>query len=370
MISCQTIMQIIEKLAPKKLAYDWDNPGLAIGDFSQKVKKVLFVLTVTPKIVDYAVKNGYDMIISHHPLLFKPLKSIRRDLPQGEIIYNAIKNDIIVYSAHTNLDIANGGVNDVLVEAFDLRDVQVLSKTKNDRLKKVVVFVPESHKDVVRTAMIDVGAGFIGNYSKCTFNTKGYGTFKPEDNTNPYIGEKGKLEKVSEVRIETIVPESKLKKVINAMLKAHPYEEVAYDIYPLENRGKSLGIGRIGYLKKSITLKEFCELVKVKLDTEAVRVVGDLSRKIQKVAVSGGSGASLIPTALFQGADVILTGDIKYHDALDAQVSGIAVVDAGHFPTENIVLPKLADFVNKEVQKLGKDVKISIYKDKDPFVVV
>lgn len=369
MISSQTIIQIIEKLAPKSLAYDWDNPGLNIGNFSRKVKRILLVLTVTPKIVDYAAKNGYDMIISHHPLFFKSLKSVRWDLPQGQIIYTAIKNDIIIYSAHTNLDIAKGGVNDVLAHILGLKYIKVLSKTKRAELKKIVVFVPEGHEDIVRNAMINAGAGFTGNYSNCTFNTQGYGTFKPEDNTDPYIGEKGKLEKVNEVKIETIVSKDSLKKVINAMLKAHPYEEVAYDIYPLENKGESFGIGRIGYLEQSVTLKEFCELVKEKLATKTLRAVGNLSKNVRKVAVCGGSGANLIPTALFQGADVILTGDVKYHDAVDAKTLGIAVVDAGHFATENLILPEIADFVNKEVQSLGKKVEISIYKDKDPFIV-
>lgn len=370
MISSQSIIQIIEKLAPKSLAYDWDNTGLDIGDYSQKVEKLLFVLTVTPQIVKYAAENEYDMIISHHPLFFKPLKSIRKDSTIGQIIYTAVKNDIIIYSAHTNLDIAQGGVNDALAKMLDLKDVKVLSETKKEQLKKVVVFVPVNYEDQVRTAMTNAGAGFIGNYSCCTYNTKGYGTFKPEEGANPFIGEKDKLEKTKEVRIETIVPEGRVKSVLNAMKKAHPYEEVAYDVYPLENKGKSLGIGRVGYLKQTLSLKKFCDIVKRELDVNNVKVVGDPSTKISKVALCGGSGANLIPNAIFQGADVMLTGDVKYHDALDAQMHGIAVVDAGHFATENVILSKIADFVNKEVRNLGKDVEISVYKDKDPFVIL
>lgn len=370
MISSQSIMQIIEKLAPRSLAYDWDNPGLAIGDCSQEVEKLLFVLTVTPKIVKYAAEKNYDMIISHHPLFFKPIKNICKDSPLGQIIYTAIKNDIAIYSAHTNLDIAQGGVNDVLADTLNLKDVKVLKETKKEGLKKIVVFVPVNYENKVRAAMTNAGAGFVGNYSSCTFNIKGYGTFKPEEGTKPFIGEKGKLEKVEEVRIETIVPEGRLKSVLNAMIEAHPYEEVAYDIYPLENKGESLGIGRIGYLKQPMNLKSFCEIVKNKLNVKNVKVVGDLSDKIHKVALCGGSGANFISSARFQGADVILTGDVKYHDALDAQMYGIAVVDAGHFSTENIVLSNVAEFVKKEVHSLGKEVKISVYNDKDPFIIL
>ena len=370
MISCQTLAQMVEKWAPRKLAMDWDNPGLAIGDLSGEVSKVLLTLTVTLESVEFAAKNNCGMIISHHPLFFRPLKSLKKDTPLGKIVYEAIKNDIVVYSAHTNLDVANGGINDILANLFDLQQVQVLKETYREKLNKIVVFVPRGYEDSVRSAMCNAGAGHIGNYSHCTFNTDGIGTFMPLAGTNPYIGEQNKLEKADEIRIETIVPESLRKAVINAMLKVHPYEEVAYDIYPLENLGSEIGLGRIGYLKAAVTLKEFCQIVKDKLNIPHIRVVGDLDKTVSKVALCGGAGGDLIQAAAFCGADVLVTGDVKYHDALDATDLGLAVIDAGHFATESIILPALKEYLEGQIGLLNKEVEISIYEDADPFVII
>lgn len=370
MTSCQRIVQIVEKLAPKDLALDWDNPGLNIGDFSQKIEKILLTLTVTQEVAEYAAARGHDMIISHHPVFFKPLKSLRWDLPEGKIAYTAAKNDIAIYSAHTNLDIAVGGVNDVLAQKLSLKDVKPLKITKTEKLVKLVVFVPEGYDDIVRNAIGNVGAGFIGNYSCCTFNSTGIGTFKPEEGTKPFIGKKGNLEKVKEVRIETIVPEKILKKVVNVMIKAHPYEEVAYDIYPLKNEGEAMGIGRIGYLQEEMTLLKLSEFVKKRLSANHVRVVGNLVTSINKVALCGGAGADLVSAAAFKGADVLVTGDFKYHEALEAKDLGLCIIDAGHFPTEYVVLSKLADFIKQELALTKETIKIEIYEDKDPFVCI
>ncbi|HHV19628.1 MAG TPA: Nif3-like dinuclear metal center hexameric protein, partial [Thermoanaerobacterales bacterium] len=339
MISCQTLVQMLEKWAPKRLAMDWDNPGLAIGELSRNISKVLLTLTVTLETVKYAANSGFEMIISHHPLFFKPLKSLRKDTPLGKIVYEAVKNDIVIYSAHTNMDAACGGVNDILATVLELQQIRVLKQTYEERLKKLVVFAPKGYEDTVRNAMGDAGAGHIGNYSDCSFNTEGFGTFKPLDGTKPFIGEKGKLEKANEIRIETIIPENLQKKVINAMIKAHPYEEVAFDIYPLENPGKVYGFGRIGYTKEPVKLKNYCETVKQKLGIPHIRVVGDLNKIISKVAVCGGAGSDLAQTAAFLGSDVLVTGDVKYHEALDAKTADLAIIDAGHFSTENLLLP-------------------------------
>jgi dinuclear metal center YbgI/SA1388 family protein len=370
MISCQTVVQIIEKLAPKRLALEWDSPGLALGDFSKKISKILLALTVTPEVIDYAADNGFDMVVSHHPLLFKPLKSLRWDLPSGKIIYRAIKHDIAVYSAHTNLDVAQEGVNDLLARVLELENVSVLKETEREELKKIVVFVPRGYEEAVRTAMGDAGAGFIGNYSHCSFNVEGVGIFKPLEGTNPFIGKVGSLERVEETRIETVVPESLVKKVISAMLKVHPYEEVAYDIYPVENAGKTFGLGRLGYLKNSMALRDFCEVVKRKLQAGFLRVVGDLSREVSKVALCGGAGGDLVSAAAFLGADVLVTGDVKYHDAEEAKAFGLAVVDAGHFSTENLMMGVLADFLAREIALLGEKIEIKVYPAEDPFRIL
>lgn len=370
MISCQTVVNMIEKLAPKKMALEWDNPGLAVGDFAAKINKILITLTVTFEVISYAAKNGFNMIISHHPMIFKPIKSLRRDLPLGKMLYEAVKHDINIYSAHTNLDIAQDGVNDVLAGVLELEDVTPLKKTSEEALKKITVFVPRGYEDAVRNAMGDAGAGFIGNYSHCSFNVAGTGTFKPGEGTKPFIGEKGKIETVEEVRIETIVPEALVRKVINAMIKVHPYEEVAYDIYPLENTGKDFGLGRVGKMKNPVSLKSLCEIVKQKLSIPYVKVSGEPAREISKVAVCGGAGGDLISAAAFAGADVLITGDVKYHDALEAKASGLAVIDAGHFSTENLVLPVLVRHLQTELSLAGENIEIQIYEDKDPFSIV
>lgn len=370
MISSQQIIQMIEELAPKTLALDWDNPGLAIGDYSKKISKILLTLTVTPEAINHAIDNGFEMLISHHPMFFKPIKSIRADLPQGKMIYQAVKNDLIIYSAHTNLDIAFGGVNDALADVLGLKDTRVLTKTHQEKLNKVVVFVPKSHEEAVRNAMGSAGAGFIGNYSHCSFSLNGKGTFKPLAGTKPYIGETDKLEMVDEVRIETIAQESITKKVVNAIIKAHPYEEVAYDIYPLENEGQIYGLGRVGKLDKPMTLKDFCQFVKQKLDAKFLKVTGKMDKTVSKVALCGGAAGDLIENAAFCGADVYLTGDVKYHQAEDARVLDIAVIDAGHFYTENLVMPYLKQYLDGRIKQAKQDAEIQIYTGKDPFIFV
>ncbi|HET7616842.1 MAG TPA: Nif3-like dinuclear metal center hexameric protein, partial [Bacillales bacterium] len=243
----QTLIQAFEQWAPKSYAIDDDRKkiGLQLGTLNKPVKKIMTTLDVLENVVDEAIENEIDLIIAHHPMIFHPLKKIDTETPRGRMIEKCLKHGITVYAAHTNLDVASGGVNDLMAEAMGLENTEVLVPTHETPLVKLVVFTPEDHAEEMRKALGDAGAGFIGNYSHCTFNSPGTGTFKPEDGTNPYIGSKGKLEKVSEVKIETIMPAGLQAKVIQAMKKAHPYEEVAFDLYPLENKGKVEGAGRI-----------------------------------------------------------------------------------------------------------------------------
>ncbi|MGB9841005.1 Nif3-like dinuclear metal center hexameric protein [Thermovenabulum sp.] len=367
MPSCATIINILEKLAPKNLAFDWDNTGIQIGDYNKEVKKILIALSVTEDVVEYAYQKDFDMVVAHHPLIFKPLRNVRKDQLLGKIIYKAIKKDITIYSAHTNLDVAEEGVNDILAHLLGLERIEILKETYTEPLKKIVVFVPEGYEDNIVEAMGNAGAGFIGKYSNCSFKVKGEGTFKPEEGANPFIGKKGKLEKVNEFRIETIAPENKVKGVINAVLKVHPYEEVAYDVYPMDKEGKKYGIGRIGFLKQEMSLEEFARLVKDKLDLSAIKVVGELNKKVKKIAVCGGAGSDLIGTAIFKNADVFVTGDVKYHDALDAFMHGIAVIDAGHSATEKIVLNKIKEYIEKSLDEINQEAYIEVYMEKEIF---
>ncbi|MGC4376005.1 Nif3-like dinuclear metal center hexameric protein [Fictibacillus sp. Mic-4] len=364
----QWIISIMEKFAPKSLAEEGDPIGLQVGTLNKPVKKVMIALDVLETVVDEAIEKGVDLIIAHHPMIYRPLKRIDTSRSQGRVIEKLIKNDITVYAAHTNLDVAQGGVNDWLAEALKLTNTTVLKPTTMAKYIKLAVFVPKSHVDKVRDAISSAGAGHIGNYSHCTFNSSGLGTFKPLEGTNPYIGKLGELEIVDEVKIETIVPEALKKAVISEMLHAHPYEEVAYDVYPLENEGEFLGIGKIGQLEKAMTLEEFVQHVKNSLHVNALRVIKGHNRPIQKVAVVGGDGNKFISAAQFKGADVLVTGDIYYHNAHDAQAEGLTIIDPGH-NIEKIMKKGLQQVIAQSVKEKKYDTEVICSEvNTDPFM--
>ncbi|MDO6354455.1 Nif3-like dinuclear metal center hexameric protein [Caloramator sp. CAR-1] len=364
-VSAKNIIDYLEKMFPPSLAEDYDNVGLLIGDKDKNINKILFTLDVTRDTLDEAIKLGCDMIISHHPLIFTPLKKIKTDEYIGSIIIKAIKNDINIYAVHTNFDNAEKGLNDFLAKLLELEDIEILSPHKEIKLFKIVVFVPKFHADVVRNAILTEGAGHIGNYSYCSFNVEGQGTFMPLEGSNPFIGEKNKIEYVEEVRIETIVKEKDLNRVISSMIKAHPYEEVAYDVYPLQNSLKQ-GTGRVGNLKGEIRLKEFINLIKQKFNVDNVRIVGNLDKKIKRIGIVGGSGSSFIRDALNKGCDVLVTGDIKHHDAIIASELGLNIIDVGHFASEYLAVPYLLDIIKKSF-----DVECILTEtNKNPFAVL
>lgn len=348
----QTVVQYMEQLAPKHVAMEGDKIGLQLGSLQKEIKHVLVALDVNDVVVDEAIKLGVDLIVAHHAIIYRPLAHLQSDTPMGKVYEKLIKHDIAVYIAHTNLDIADGGMNDWMAEALGIESTGSLEDLHTDELFKLVVFVPKDHHEKVLDAVLHAGAGAIGNYSHCSFNLEGYGTFKPGEGSNPYIGSQGKLERVQEVRIETVVPQSLKSKVVQAMLRQHPYEEVAYDLYPLDLKGRTLGLGRIGKLKESVTLKEFAERVKQQFDVPMVRVVGDLSRVLKKASVLGGSGGRYWKNAQFRGADVLVTGDVDYHTAQDAEMAGIALIDPGH-NAEKMMKPRVAAWL-KEQLKAGK----------------
>ncbi|SHF68629.1 Nif3-like dinuclear metal center hexameric protein [Ornithinibacillus halophilus] len=362
------IFKVMENWAPKNLAYDWDNVGLQVGSFNHPVKKVMVTLDVLEPVVDEAIEKNVDLIIAHHPMLFKPLKQLNVDKAQGRMIRKLMEHNITVYASHTNLDAAEGGVNDLLCDALELRNNQVLVDTYEEKLYKVVVYVPTSHLNEVLNALSENGAGHIGDYSHCTFQTKGTGTFKPLDGTNPFIGTTNELEKVEEVKVETIVQESILQKVIASMVSAHPYEEVAYDIFPLQNQGKKFGIGRIGTLNEPVSLEDFCTFVKEALQMPNLRVTGDLSKKVRKVAVLGGSGEKYIHVAKRKGADVYITGDMTFHLAQNAMEIGLPVIDAGHYK-EKIMKKGTKKYLEQKFVNHNIDIVIS-ESNTDPFTFV
>lgn len=357
-VTCRDIMKIVENAVPSFMAEKWDNVGLQIGHPDKQVKTILVAIDLLEDVAREAVEKKVDMIVTHHPFIFDPVKSLREDYFIGKIASLLISNGIALYCVHTNLDIAPGGINDVLAEKLELDDTQLLAETGKRYYDKIVVYAPDGHENKIRDALTTAGAGWIGRYSHCTFQVKGTGTYMPQKGTNPYAGTQGKLEEAVEYRLETIVPQEITSSVVKSMMDVHPYEEVAYDIYRLENKREGYGLGRIGTLKKELYLEEFANKVKELFKLNYLIVSGNLNKKIFRVALCGGSGGSLIEQAVAKGVDVYLSGDIKYHQAHDALNNDMAVVDAGHYGTEIISVDILKDIIEKETKKKEVDVEI------------
>lgn len=358
-VLCGEIIKELERFAPKHLAEKWDNVGLTIGNPHKQIKKILVALDVIPAVIEEAIHIGADLIVTHHPMiLFQNIKNIQSNTYLGKKIYDFIQNDISAYCMHTNLDIAFGGTNDVLAELVGLENINILQQTSSEELKKIVVYVPKGHEEIVRQAMCDAGAGFIGNYSQCSFYTEGTGTFLPLEGTNPFLGKQGILERTQEVRIETIVPESFLYTVLEAMKKAHVYEEPAYDIYIVEQKGKCYGIGRIGTLKQSMTFEQYGAFLKKQLALDTIRLVGDKNKVVKTVGLCTGSGVEFMEQSKNMGADVYLTGDIKFHEAQRALEMGLCVADVTHYASEVIIVPILKQFLEQKAKQHHWELEI------------
>ncbi|MBN1787385.1 MAG: Nif3-like dinuclear metal center hexameric protein [Sedimentisphaerales bacterium] len=356
------IITVIEKLAPPNLAQDWDNTGLLIGDSSSTAKKILLTIDITKDVVKEAKQAGCNFIISYHPVIWDGLKNITSDL----VVYELIRNGLSVYSIHTALDVASGGVNDGLAEIVGIKNPQPIGdfvQGGHDNYK-LVVFVPVDSLEKVADAIFKAGAGAIGNYSHCSFRSAGEGTFLPLKGAKPAIGKKGKLEKVDEIRFESIVPAGKIADVVKVMRKAHPYETPAFDVIKLYDVEDKIGLGRIGLLEKPVQLSMILKKIKAVTGARAAGIVGPKRRTVKKAAVCAGSCSKLIMNVIAAKCDLYLTGEIKHHQALAAQEAGMTVVCLGHSVSERFILKKVA----KELQKNLKDVKIIISKkDKDPF---
>lgn len=353
------IIQLFEEFAPKHLAVEGDKIGLQIGTLNKQVSRVMITLDVLESVVDEAIEQEVDLIIAHHPPIFSALTQVTDRSAAGRIVTKCLKNDIAVYVAHTNLDVCEGGVNDWMSEALGLHDLDVLVPTYEEPVYKLSVFVPATHRSAVSEALGKAGAGRIGNYGDCQFTVTGTGQFTPLESADPYLGQVGKTEHVDEVKIETIVTESKKKRVLKAMIDAHPYEEVAHDVIRDEIEGRTLGLGRIGRLETPMTLAEFSEHVKASFNVEAVRVVGDLDRTIKKVAVLGGDGNKYVSAAHFKGADAYVTGDLYFHVAHDAMALGLAVIDPGHH-VESVMKQGVVDVLRQKFEEAKIEVELLV----------
>lgn len=357
-VYAKDLMALMDRWAPKKLAEKWDNPGLQAGDPTGKVKKVLVSLDLTRANAEYAAAHGVDMIISHHPFLFKALKTIDVTTEKGYILALLLTHHISAFAAHTNLDTAAGGVNDALADVLGLTGRTGLVPIHEKKWYKIAVFVPESHADAVRRALGDAGAGAVGCYSHCTFSAAGTGRFLPEDGAEPFLGAVGKEEEAAEVRIETFVTEDRLKGAVAAMLAAHPYEEAVYDVFELCGKNDWDTMGRIGLLPHPMTGEEALSYIKEKLGLAVIKYAGNTEKEIRKIALLGGAGAEFMGMAKAAGADLYLTGDVKYHEAQDAAAMGLLLADGGHFGTERVIIPVIAARIRKEAEEKGWDIEV------------
>lgn len=351
------VQRIIERWAPKEIAWERDNVGLQVGSENASVRSILICLDVNEDTIEEALRRRANFIISHHPLLFRPLRSVDLHDSTGRCVSKLLKSKISLYSAHTNLDFTRGGTSFALADWLTLTRVDFLLKSY--RLKrKIVTFVPPDHVDGVAEAMGKAGAGTIGNYESCSYRSQGTGTFRGNTEARPTIGKRGQLEHVQEVRLEMIVDQPNVQPVVRAMLSAHPYEEVAYDVYPLENISPDYGMGVIGDLRKPMTVLQFIRHVKKTLGATAVRYTPGASNRVRRVAACGGSGSDLTDEAIRQGADSFITADVKYHSFHDA-ARRILLIDAGHYETERPVVDALAKKLSTEFKRIG--MKIPVY---------
>ena len=326
------ITNFLDDKVPPMLQEAYDNSGFLIGDKQQELTGALVCVDVTEQVVDEAIEKSCNLIVSHHPLIFKGLKRLTGQDDVARTVQKIIRNDLSVYAAHTNLDSVDFGVSNILAKKIGLSNLKVMDP-KPDILKKLVVFCPSDYAEKVRQAIFDAGAGNIGDYDSCSFNLDGQGSFKAGDNSDPFVGEKGELHYEAEVRVETIFPEFLKGKVLSAMFAAHPYEEVAYDIYPLDNKFEKAGLGMMGALESEMDAEKFLNDLKSRLDLKAIRHTNAVGKKIKKVAVCGGAGSFLIGKAKAMGADIFVTADLKYHDFFAADDDFI-LADVGHYESE------------------------------------
>ncbi|MHC1696583.1 MAG: Nif3-like dinuclear metal center hexameric protein [Geobacteraceae bacterium] len=361
------IIEIIDTIAPFRLAEEWDNVGLQVGDPVAPVSRIMVSLDPGDKAIDAAVAAQCQLLLTHHPLIFRPLQTINFADPSGALIGKALRNSLNIVSLHTNYDIAEGGVNDLLAARLGVVATAPLSVTEIESLVKLAVFVPKGYEEKVSQALFRF-SGILGNYSECSFRVEGLGTFTPHEGAAPFLGSIGTREYAAETRIELLLRKADVEQALAALRSVHPYEEPAVDVYPLLNDGARRGLGRIGTLEQPLSLEQFVSRIKEEFAVEGLRYVGDGNRMLGKVALCGGSGSSLLREAHSQGADVLVTGDVKYHDAHEALALGVALVDLGHFASELPMVEGLVSRLESELRARNFVAELMVCTgEKDPF---
>ena len=354
MANVEDVIKMMEYIAPSWMAYDSDTNGLQAGSRSSKVKKVLLALDATEKTIDYAVKNKFQMIVTHHPRFFRPLSSVCRDTFLGNIAYKLCKNDIALFNAHTNFDVAPGGINDILADIVGIDYRVPVDPLIRDDILKLSVYVNEDHVEELREALCEAGAGEIGNYSECSHRTLGLMNFKPQFGAKPYIGDIGELHEGEEWKLELVLPQSLKKGIEKVLLQVHPYEEPAYDFVKIQSFN-SYGLGRVGDLNRSTSLTALAKKLKKETASKAVQVLESNDSPVLRVAVWSGSGAD-ISKVIKSGADCLVCGELGYHYAEELEYYNISAIVLGHCPCEEIALNSLKYNLEYSIENIDIEV--------------
>lgn len=358
-----------EEYCPQWLAEEGDPVGLHLGTLNKPIQRIMMTLDVRPEVVQEAIEKKIDLLIAKHPPIFRPIKRLTTDHPQEKMYADLLKHDIAVYAAHTNMDIIEDGLNDWFCEALGINVENYLLKTHTRHYKKLAVYVPIEDADKLRKALAEAGAGEQGHYDHTSFTSIGEGRFRPNEQAHPAIGKNGQLEKVEEAKVEVIFPEDREEKVLSAMYRVHPYEEVAFDLFSIDEPTQTWGIGRIGELPEALDLDTFVSKVKEVFQLEGLRVVRPThtNSTVKRIAICGGSGEKFYPYALAQKADVYITGDIYYHTAQDMQSAGLIAIDPGHY-IESLCKEKFVEKFEKWKQEENWTVDFFVSEtDTNPF---
>ncbi len=360
------ILACLDAAWPFSWAVPEDRVGLQVGSPHRSVQRLLVALEVSPAVVAEAVELGAELLLTHHPLLYSPLKELREDRPGGSLLAALLRAGLAAAACHTNLDLAPGGLNDYLADRLGLLEVEPLSQVSQDPFLKLAVFVPVGYEDRVRAALFDEQVGVIGRYSHCSFAARGQGTYLPEAGARPFQGEVARLNRAEEVRLEVLLPESRLPGALARLRAAHPYEEVAYDLYPLKNPGPALGFGRLGRFPEPRDWPEVAALLKRLFGVPAFRIWGRPPARVSRVAVLGGSGGDLIAVARERGAELYITGEVRHHQAVPGFGDGFCIAEVGHFASEAVFMPAWAEQVGQLLAQRGLAVEVSAARREEP----